>query len=316
VTSPYENLQKLVRNREITVVHIDAVPRSMSTVLEISCTQLADAQVNEPFNRGRCDLDAAAEDVINAASTLTTEGPLMIVTKTIASEIDPYFAEWMSICNSVIFAVRHPLIQMASLLERLGNDSIVGRGTSAMDFLGLEPFAAQVDAIASKNDFRRAAWRELLDHYRESAQNPKLATMLVDGATLSRSPETVLGLVAAHIGRPFGEQYAASWTTGARVHFNNPNHFASDLDGDGISINAWVRRAHQSTRLEPDQRRAMCLRYWLQHYPLSHRYLIEHAIPTYELMVVQQTSRQLVQEQPLIDDLCQARHPYEDCVMP
>lgn len=314
VTS-YRQLQRLISHGEIVLVHIDAVPRSMSTVLEIACTQIAEGQVNEPFNRGRCDLDAAARDVIKAASGVTAHGPPMVVTKTIASELDPYFPDWMAICSRMIFAVRNPLIQMASLLERIGNDMIAGRGTMAMNFIALEPFASQVDATVSTNDFRRAAWRELCDHYCECSKATETPSVVVDGAMLSRAPRVVLDRVARHIGRPFDARLVDGWTTGARFHFNNPNHFDSDLDADGISVNAWVRRAHQSTRLEPDQRQGMCLRYWLHHYPRTYRYLIEEAIPNYRCMVSAETTGAPFAADPAIDGRCRVWHPDHRCIL-
>lgn len=315
----FHQLKTAVERGEITVVHIDAVPRSLSTVLEIACAQLADAQVNEPFNRGRCDLDAAAQDVLDAAReverTQKTQTSIMVVTKTIASEIHPAFDAWSEISGHMIFAVRHPLVQLASLAERLGNDAFVGRGRDDLDFFGLTSRAGEVDAIVSHANFARAAWREISLHYQQYGQDGHTPPLVIDGHTLASTPEATLRDIAMLIDRPYSHDAASSWSRSARDRFNNVNHFDFDYDEEHISVNAWVRRANFSTGIVANTRGLICPRYWRTHYPLSHDYLTKVALPIYHEM----TSSQRIGKSVLpetVSDRCKYHHNEPCAIVP
>ena len=48
--SAYEKLETLVKKGDVEIYFIDGLQRTLSTVLEVSLTQLADGQEHEPFH--------------------------------------------------------------------------------------------------------------------------------------------------------------------------------------------------------------------------------------------------------------------------
>lgn len=283
----FATLRRHVCRGDLAVLHIDAVPRSMSTILEIASAELADAQVNEPFNRGRCDLDAAAADVLRAAEAASERSalPAVVVTKSISSEIHAVFGDWVGACAGVVFAVRDPLVQLTSVIERISNDMFVGRGQARLSFFDLRPRAAEADALAARRNFYRPSWYELWLHFQRCAETPGFRWLVADGTMLCANPRPALRAVAEAIGRPYVDRAAHGWTRASRGRFNNVNHYESDYDSERISVNAWVRQANGTTSFEPDRRPPACLRYWQQWYPLSWRYLVEVALPVYGKLV-------------------------------
>jgi len=73
--SNFDRLQSHVSDGDIRLVHVEAVPRSVSTALSRALNE-SDAQsvyVNEPFHRMKHDIDVAAGHILDAAEPLVKQ---------------------------------------------------------------------------------------------------------------------------------------------------------------------------------------------------------------------------------------------------
>lgn len=250
----FDELESLVAQGSVRVIHIDAVARSMSTVLGRA---LAEGEgeslyVNEPHNKFTHDIDSAARVLLDAFEARgNKEGPVTIVTKSIARNLSTEeFVLWTQMCDGVVFSVRDPMTQIWSLLTRITNDRFVHRGA---DELTSEQVAASAQWIVREEEweawqFESPGWPALERHYQASGNLKHLS--VVDGEELLADPEAVLMAVCEQLGLPYSPAMIHGW----RQPLNNApsldKGYGHKFDASGVPTNAWVRHAAASRGFE------------------------------------------------------------------
>lgn len=279
----YNKLIDLYAKNKFSIVCIDAIPRSMSTVLEIALTEIVDTQLNEVFNRGVSDLEYSSQMLYNLMEPFLkeTDGRVKVVSKNIASEIGTNnFKQWMKLSEVVVFTIREPILQTVSLIERVGNDKLYERGSNKMKFSDLKRFGNKIDEIFLNYKFKRNSWEDLSEHV-SWVSNTETPYFIVDGTLLTKIPNYCIKRLAKSIGQRFVIKAVDSWSKAARENFININHYQQDYDSERISTNAWVREANASTSFKEDKKTLIKLEELESFFPLIANYVKEIAYPIY-----------------------------------
>lgn len=287
IMNSYHTLLHLRQEQKFSMIYIDAIPRSMSTALEIALTEICDIQINEVFNRGTSDIEISAKVLLQMLERRDLgNSKLAVVSKNIASEIQINdFIDWVNICDLVIFTIRDPLLQTISLIERIGNDFLVQRGANDLSFEDLTRFGPEIDHIfANKYAFKRNSWEHILEHLKlVKTRNDQY--VILDGTLLSFFPSIHLAKISSMIGRKFSDSSISNWHKASQKKFFNPNHYDSDLDEQGISRNAWIRKAHSSTKFIQDSRKSVKTQIMQEFFPKIAHYLEKVGYPAYKTLV-------------------------------
>jgi len=283
----YKNLIDLHNENKFSIVCIDAIPRSMSTVLEIALAEIADLQLNEVFNRGMSDLEHSSQtlhELIEPFLRETSEG-VKVISKNIASEIGTNnFKQWIKLSEVVVFTIREPILQTVSLIERVGNDKLHRRGSDKMKFSELKKLGDKIDKIFLNYKFKRNSWEDLNEHV-SWVSTTKIPYFIVDGTLLTKIPNYCIKHLAKSIGRRFVKKAVDNWSKAARENFINVNHYERDYDPERISTNAWVREANASTSFKEDKKTLIKLEDLENFFPSIADYVEEIAYPIYIKLV-------------------------------
>src|SRR5258708_7407318 len=135
--SNLKRLQKQVSEGSLRIIHIEAIPRSISTALGRALNEVEDRSVfvSEPFNRMKHDIEVAAGHILSVTDSIPKSkgDPLVVVTKNMARNLSlPVFQEWMKVCDGVVWSIRDPRVQLASLVTRIANDLAYEPGADRM----------------------------------------------------------------------------------------------------------------------------------------------------------------------------------------
>lgn len=248
-TSNFGRLKEQVSEGLLCIIHVEAIPRSISTALGRALNEADDHSVfvSEPFNRMKYDIEAAAGYILEATDKIekSKDRPLIVITKNMARNLTlDIFREWMTICDGVVWSIRDPRIQIASLVTRIANDLAFEPGADHIKQEDLTPENIKAasdfleDGPVSKN-FSKTSWEEIGKHFR-SGYKPE-RSVVVDGGALTENPEQVLK-AACNV---LGLKYSSNMIEGWQGEFINVNTGYNAKLTD--TTHAWTKEAAQST---------------------------------------------------------------------
>jgi hypothetical protein len=278
-------MSALVADGSIKMIELQAVPRSLSTAMGRCLNESGTPSVfvNEPFNPRNRDIDIAADYIIRSVESAlsSTGGPVVVVSKSMAVYLSaPVFRTWTEACSAVVWCVRDPRAQLASLVTRIANDRLFGVGSSRLTQSDLLPshLVAATEVLQNSEmsqGFSRAGWREIGAHFTDF--DGRCPTFVVNGSLISVAPKRFLRYLCAGLGIEFRDRMVNGWT---EPLFNVGWHVANpDLD---YSVNAWIKHAATSCALQAIDR----LPLEVPALPAALRqYLLEVALPTYETLM-------------------------------
>lgn len=284
MTSNHDQLTNLISTGEVDLIHVESVPRSISTALAraLSESETPSIYVNEPFNRMLHDIEDASTRILDAIEKHGRPGdsPLTIVSKNMARNISqPIFDELVEISKGIVWSVRDPRIQISSLLTRIANDLAYEPGAdmfpmqeltddqirSASDFLENGP---------KSTNFSKTSWEDIGYHYASLAKSA--VSVVVDGSVLTRDPVGTLTNAA----RTLGLEYSGRMTNGWEGEFINANTgYNPNLTDE---THAWTKDAVTSSGIMPSSDQMIDI----SRMPATMQaHLIDVAVPAYRKMV-------------------------------
>lgn len=282
--SNFERLQSYVQDGSMRIVHVEAIPRSVSTALAraLSETEGPSVYVNEPFNRMKYDIEAASGHILDAAEPAlrAADQQLTVVTKNMARNLSlPILRELVDVCDGVAWSIRDPRVQISSLLTRIANDLAHEPGADIIkqEELTAEQIKAASDFLESgpkSTNFSKTSWADIGKHFSEGTYPER--SVVIDGGELTTDPHRVLTGACSKLGLRFSSRMIEGWQ-GDFINANtgyNPN-----LDD---KTHAWTREAASSVGIMAIERAAI----GMDLLPASlQAHLTEVAIPTHELMM-------------------------------
>lgn len=279
--SSYEQLTSLVDDGDLRLINMVAVPRSMSTALGRALNEADERSIfiNEPFNRNNRSLETAAQHIVSATEDMLRDDstPVTVFTKSMAAYLSNEASEGLAeIAYGNVWSIRHPLIQIGSLVTRMANDLAVENGADQITQSTVEPYLAVVtqqlkDSQVSK-DFSRTGWESIGRHFHAQDSD---SFVVIDGTALTNNPREVLSVAALVLGLNFSNRMTSGWGEG----YVNVNIGTSRFDTEQ---NGWTSHAAVSEGIMPTTREPMRIG---QFPPLLREHILQIAIPTYEMML-------------------------------
>lgn len=215
----YERLQNDVDEGSVRLVQAIGVPRSMSTAFcrSIHNGDAPSVYINEPFNRDTPDIDTAASHILDTLDSVAgdSESRLVII-KNMASYVDnDSLMALNEICSGTIWNIRHPLVQIGSLLTRIVNDLEIGSGEDRISQDDIYPhldLACEFLISGSKSrNFSKTGWESIGCHFVARSNG---AHVVVDGQEFTERPAEVLSNVSAVLDIPFSDRMIQGWSKG------------------------------------------------------------------------------------------------------
>ncbi len=204
-------LEKRVEAGELQIVQAIGVPRSMSTAFcrALDQTPKPSIYINEPFNRANQSQEYAAEVILSQAAPDVG----LVIVKNMASYLPTDAFKWLEeISLGMIWNVRHPLRQMASLLTCLANDISDSEAVvSQAEMYRYLPEVTRllIDSNRSK-DFSKTGWSDMgYLHWLAAGTN----STVVDGDEFVTEPENVLQHVCALLGITYDDAMVGGWNS-------------------------------------------------------------------------------------------------------
>jgi len=279
----FQILTKLVKSGQVNLVHIEAVPRSVSTALARSLSESNNPSIciNEPFNRMTFDIEAASGYILNElfALRVSDEIPVTVIIKNMARNISvAIFDEIVGLAIGVVWSVRDPLIQISSLLTRIANDLVLESGANgiALEDLSDEQIQLASDFLESgpkSTGFSKTSWADIFEHFSRIPEG--LPSVVIDGSELIRDPALVLSEASAKLNLDFSSKMVNGWT-GRLVNANTG--YNPDLTDQN---HAWTRDAFTSRGFHPTYDKIIDI----ERMPISLQdHIANMAIPSYVAM--------------------------------
>ena len=267
--SAYEKLETLVKKGDVEIYFIDGLQRTLSTVLEVSLTQLADGQEHEPFHNASqekfqkdgyfaYDFQGGCSKILARAEQLLTEHPHRPV-KLVVKELAKYlpaedYKQFLPLTKNAIFIDREPHLQSYSLL-RLRAEAAKSGKLSPDEVLSSNSTIAE-SAMAYDSSSREAMQQHfaLLGEYRK--RHPDYRVAFASGLSFMADTRKALEQVADKIGLLEGldshnrstaiDKLEKDWSkaTGKDFHGLYPG---ASIGGDGVTDSAWIGQAVRST---------------------------------------------------------------------
>ncbi len=210
----------------------------------------------------------------------STNRPLVVITKNMARNLSPsLFQEWMKICDGVVWSIRDPRIQLASLVTRIANDlayepgadSIAQENLSNGDLKAVSDFLE--NGPVSKN-FSKTSWADIGEHFRSGFQ-PK-QSVVIDGGELTTKPKEILKNACDVLGLQYNPQMIEGW----QGDFINANTGYNSKLTD--TTHAWTKEAATTHGIIPISRPALNI----DSLPIALReHITQVALPIYEEMI-------------------------------
>lgn len=290
----FERLQGQVEDGVLRMVHIEAVPRSVSTALARAINEFEgqSVYVNEPFNRYQRDVDVAAGHILAATDpiTRTSDEPLTVVTKSTSRNLSPTnFRDWMSATDGVVWSVRDPLVQIGSLVTRYANDIFVEPEADVLKQHDLTPehiaaaneflLTGSANSATSANhpesrDYSKTSWADIGAHFRSGHQPDK--SIVIDAEAFTDRPDEVLTRACGRLGLRYTDRMVDGWE-GEVINANTGYN-----QGRDPSELAWTNHAVTSTGIVPVSREGLDL---AQLPPTLQEHITQVAMPTYREML-------------------------------
>lgn len=276
-----EELRERVNEESVTVIQMIGVPRSMSTALgrSLSETELPSVYVNEPFNRNNSDIEMAARYMLDAYKVHVPPNidKAVIVTKNMASYMTDSAVEGMkSVASATIWNIRHPYVQLGSLLTRIVNDLRVGPGEDRITQTDIRTYLYEacdflMDSPKSLN-FSKTGWEDIGRHAETVDGNPSIS---VDGHNFIHDTVNCLKALCTRIGLPYTTSMHDGWKRPFVNVINRENL-------DETERSAWTRQAAQSLGVLAVERPALDI----EVLPTSlQEHITSVALPVYERLL-------------------------------
>lgn len=243
----------------MNLLHVEAVPRSVSTALSRSLNETDNPSifVNEPFNRMTHDIDVAAGHILDAVEPVidVASERVTVVTKNMARNLSQViFKDWIDICDGIVWSVRDPRIQIGSLLTRIVNDIILEPGADKISQDEIKPYINEASSFLENSkiskSFSKTSWAEIGDHYRSDDYSTD-SSVVIDGDNLCMNPEKNLKGVCSKLGLIYSSRMVNGWQDG----YTNINIGYTDKYDD--STNGWTKHAVASRGIESVSREAL-----------------------------------------------------------
>lgn len=305
--TPVETFAALSEGSDVNYVHIDAVPRSMSTILPIVLCEagVVDStrdyiQCDEPLNWQTRGIGWPAVALALLALRGETQRPTTIFEKSTARNVYPStFGEISDVAEGVVFTIRHPEKQMYSLCQRIANDLAHGRGTQdkmILADLDSEEYRAALQAVdaflavsghhdgiwpAGEQPYMQPSWREIGNNFRH-AMSANIPMAVIDGTRLTEQPERTLRKLCQVLALPYSSTMVDGWSALGGSFNKDHTDWASTKTDKGGFTNGWIARATHTTGIQED----ITPRLDIGNCPSRMQAYIEQvAIPTYEEMI-------------------------------
>jgi hypothetical protein len=297
VASPFSQMAALVEGGLIKIIELQAVPRSMSTVLG-RCLNESGATtvfINEPFNNMRdADVNIAARHVVRSVEPVLSSArePVVVISKNMAQYLSaPVFRTWTDACSAVVWCIRDPRVQISSLMTRLANDMLFGPGSDRLKQSDLplsrlprSPAWPGVLGMVTEflrssswsSDFSATGWQAIGAHFTDCVG--RQPSLVADGSLLSRVPDRFLRYLCAGLGIEFRDGMIDGW----REPFVNANQLESHPDRRLDPAKAWIKQAVTSRGIEATGRTPMELSILPA---VLQDHVFEVALPTYEMLM-------------------------------
>lgn len=302
VASSFSRMAAQVADGSIKIIELQAVPRSMSTVLGRCLNESGATSVflNEPFRQvpgevttnreavttpdpwSHNDVDIAAGHVMRVVelSLSSQREPVIVVTKNLAQYLSAsVLRTWTDVCGAVVWCIRDPRIQISSYVTRLVNDLLFGIGSDRIKQSDLLPshlvmVTEFLQNSAWSTDFSKTGWRAIGEHFNDCAG--RLPTFVADGSLFSKVPDRFLRYLCSGLGIDFSDRMIEGW----REPFLSADRlYAPELpDPD----NAWTKHVATSVGVEEPSRAPL----EVSVLPAALRdHMSEVALPTYEMFM-------------------------------
>jgi len=295
VASPFSHMAALVEGGSIKIIELQAVPRSLSTVLGRCLNESGDTSVfiNEPFNNMRNgDVNIAARHVVRSVEPVLSSArePVVVVSKNMAQYLSAsVFRTWIDACSAVVWCIRDPRVQISSLVTRLANDMLFGPGSDRLKQSDLplshplrSPAWPGILAMVTEflrnsrwsTDFSATGWRAIGAHFTDCVARQ---SFVADGSLFSRAPDRFLRYLCSSLGIEFRDGMIDGW----REPFLNANQLDSHPDRRLDPAQAWIKHAATSSGIEATARVPL----EVSILPAALRdHVFEVALPTYEML--------------------------------
>lgn len=243
----YDELTGRLEQGELSLIYVEAVPRSVSTALCRALNETPEPTVfiNEPFNRTLYDRELAATSILEVLDRETTAEHQALIMKNIARNISaPILHELVHFAQGVIWVVRDPHIQISALLTRVFNDITFEPGarvlaTSALTDENIQAASDFLERGPTSTDFSKTSWAAIGEHFGEAQL--EVPQIVVDGTQLTHNPSAVLQQVAQVVGLQYDPRMVEGWVQ----PFHNANSGYNPRFGDETL--AWTSDAATST---------------------------------------------------------------------
>lgn len=248
-----ERIGRLTEAGEMQLIHVSAVPRSVSTALgrALAAGASAGMYLHEPFNRCNRDIEAASTAILDVYNRYRSDGcPITVVTKSIARNMptDAY-ARLAEVSTDIVMAVRNPLIQLASLATRIACD-LSDQPIDGADETQLHNALPFVSECLERDAFRQPSWEAIHEHYMVSEVPGEI--VVVDGNDLQTNPTATLSHLSAQLHAMNEGPVASGWQEPV---VNANDNYPDLLDERGISLNPWISHAMHSDGMQQTQQR-------------------------------------------------------------
>jgi hypothetical protein len=297
VASPFSRMAARVAGGSIKIIELHAVPRSQSTALGRCLNESGATSVfiNEPFSNMRNDdLDIAARHVVEAVEPVLSAAtePVIVFTKNMAQYLSaPVFGTWIDACSAVVWCIRDPRVQIASLVTRLANDMLFGPGSDRLKqsdlplsgplrspaWPGILTMVTELLRDSSwSTDFSATGWLAIGAHFTDCVGYP--SSFVADGSLFGRVPDRFLRYLCSGLGIEFRDRMIDGW----REPFFNANQLDSHPDRRLDPAKAWIKHAATSRGIEATGSAPL----EVSILPAALRdHVIEVALPTYEMLM-------------------------------
>src|SRR5262245_42517684 len=124
----YEELRELTAKGDLSIIYIDAPPRTVSSAFFRSLAQIIPACAYEPFHLPSHGFERGLANILEKARAAgvhdpATVKPVRLVVKEIARYLPAAeWEKWMPLADHFIAIIRDPYLQLHSLLKRAAND--------------------------------------------------------------------------------------------------------------------------------------------------------------------------------------------------
>jgi hypothetical protein len=217
----YRELKILVEKGDLSITYIDAPPRTVSSALFRSLTQVMHACAYEPFHFPSHGFEQGLKVLLEKAKRagvydVAAGRPVRLVTKEIARYLPAKdWERWMPLVDSFVMTIRDPFLQLHSLIRRAANDTYYQKyGASGLSDGQVWELAEQIGNILKDGgsivgrpipgNFDRTSWQSLREHlakleiYRHDY--PWKQLLVVDGFLLRAIPEATMSEVLTRLG--------------------------------------------------------------------------------------------------------------------